>query len=137
MQRKPRIGDTGELRFHVDSTNVIHFVENGMPAVLSTPSLIWYLENAARNALLPILEAGEACVGVTVDIRHLAATPLGQEVVCLARVIHVENRAVTFQVEARDEQELIARGIHKRGIIDIERFAKRMAKKQAGTKRGG
>ena len=131
VKRKPKVGDAGELRFQVDATNVIDFAGGGMPAVLSTPSLIYYLENAGKNALAPLLEAGEACVGVTVDVRHLAATPLGQQVVCTARVLLVEDRTVTFQVEARDEQELIARGIHKRGIIDIERFAKRVAKKAA------
>tara|TARA_B100001971_G_C17895105_1_gene385091 strand:+ start:73 stop:252 length:180 start_codon:yes stop_codon:yes gene_type:complete len=56
-----------------------------------------------------------------------------REVVCRARVIHVEDRTVTFQVKARDEQQLIARGIHKRGIIDVDRFAKRLAKKQVQT----
>ena len=101
-----------------------------MPAVLSTPTLIWYLEHAAREALLPLFESGEACVGVHVDVQHLAATPLGHNVRCQARVIHVDGRTVTFQVEARDDHELIARGTHKRAVVDAQRFAKAVSRKQ-------
>ena len=101
-----------------------------MPAVLSTPTLIWFLENSAREALLPMFESGEACVGVHVDVQHLAATPLGRQVRCRARVVHVDGRFVTFQVEAHDEHELIARGTHKRAIVDIERFTKSVLRKQ-------
>ena len=61
--------------------------------------------------------------------RHLAPTPLGQRVTCTARVIHAEKTEVTFQVEARDEQELIARGIHKRAVINVESFAQRVQRK--------
>lgn len=131
MKRQPKVGDTGELRLTVDESNSIDFASDGMPLVLSTPSLVYYLENAGRNALLPLFEPGETCVGTSVDLQHLAATPLGHEVVCRARVIHVEGRIVTFQVEARDEHEVIARGIHKRAVIEIARFAKRLAKKQS------
>jgi predicted thioesterase len=71
-------------------------------------------------------------VGVHVDVRHLAATPPGQRVVCTARVIHVEGAVVSFQIEARDQQELIARGLHKRRVIQAERFAARVRRKQGG-----
>jgi len=133
MKRKPRVGDTAELRFMVHETNVIHFTGNGMPELLSTPSLIWFLENTARNVLLPLFETGEACVGNSVDIQHLAATPPGFEVTCRARIIHVEVRTITFQVDAHDERELIARGIHKRGIIEVERFARGLDKKRTSV----
>jgi predicted thioesterase len=130
MIRTPKIGEVGELSFTVDSSHAIEFVDLGMPAVLSSPTLIWFLENSAREALLPLFESGEACVGVHVDVQHLAATPLGHKVQCRARVIHVDGRFVTFQVEAHDEHELIARGTHKRAIVDTVRFTKSVARKQ-------
>ncbi len=130
MNRSPKVGDAGELRFVVEPQHTIDMRDRGLPVVLSTPHLIWFLEHTARQVLLPLLDASEACVGSHVDVQHLAATPLGQEVVCVARVIHVEGRAITFQVEARDEQELIARGVHKRSVIDAKRFTQRLAKKQ-------
>jgi predicted thioesterase len=79
--------------------------------------------------LLPLFESGEACVGVHIDIQHLAATPLGHKVQCRAKVIHVDGRIVTFQVEAHDERELIARGTHKRAVVDVQRFAKSLSRK--------
>ncbi|MCA9147358.1 MAG: thioesterase family protein [Planctomycetales bacterium] len=130
MIRTPKVGEVGELSFTVESSQTIKFDESGMPEVLSTPTLVWFLEHSAREALLPLFEGGEACVGVHLDIHHLAATPLGHKVQCRAKVIHVEGRIVTFQVEAYDERELIARGTHKRAVVDVQRFAKSVARKQ-------
>ena len=102
-----------------------------MPAVLSTPWLIWFLEHAAREAVLPCLEDGESTVGTHVDVQHLAPTPLGQQVTCVARIIHVDGPVASMQLHARDEQELIARGLHKLRIIRCDRFARRVQAKQA------
>ena len=88
------------------------------------------MERTARKALTPVLEVGERSVGVHVDVRHLAPTPPGHRVVCTARVIHVEGSVVSFQIEARDDRELIARGLHKRRVILAERFAARLRRKE-------
>lgn len=129
MKACPRVGTTGELQFTVAPEHVIDFATDGMPAVLSTPRLIGLLERTAREALAPFLDAHERTVGAEIEIRHLAPTPLGAKVTCLARVIAAEGTSVTFHVEARDEHEVIARGLHKRGVIRIESFAKRVARK--------
>jgi fluoroacetyl-CoA thioesterase len=75
------------------------------------------------------LEPGERSVGAEIELRHFAATPLGQPVVCTARVIHAQDSSVTFQIEARDQFETIARGIHKRAVIQVEKFARRLERK--------
>jgi predicted thioesterase len=129
MKRRPEVGDRGEMRFVVATEHTIDFCDDRMPVVLSTPSLIWNLEYAAVNALAPILESHEHCVGSQVDIQHLAPTSLGQQVVCVAKVINADGPLVMFQVEAHDEHELIARGLHQRSVIDVERFARRILKK--------
>jgi fluoroacetyl-CoA thioesterase len=129
MKSLPRIGTTGQLEFTVEQKHVIEFATDGMPAVLSTPDLIGLLEKTAREAIVPFLEAGERSVGSEIELRHFAATPLGQRVTCMARVIHVEGTAITFQVEAKDHFELIARGIHKRAVIQVEKFARHLARK--------
>jgi fluoroacetyl-CoA thioesterase len=100
-----------------------------MPAVLSTPNLIGILERTARQTLAPYLEPDERSVGAEVELRHFAPTPLGQHVTCTARVIVVEAKSVTFQIEARDEREVIARGLNKRAIIRVGSFAKRVQQK--------
>ncbi|MEO8427681.1 MAG: thioesterase family protein [Verrucomicrobiota bacterium] len=133
MKSRPRIGTVGELKFVVEQKHVIDFANEGMPAVLSTPNLIGLLERTAREALQPFLEPNERTVGIEIDIRHLAPTPLGQAVTCTARVIQAEGSSVTLQLEARDEHELIARGVHKRAVVRVESFARRVARKAASA----
>lgn len=132
MKSAPPIGTTGEQRFVVESGHVIDFATEGMPAVLATPWLIWFLEHAARAAVLPFLEPGESTVGLEIELRHLAPTPLGQKVVCRARLIHVEGARLSFQLEAHDERELVARGTHRLQVIRVAPFAKRVSDKGRG-----
>jgi predicted thioesterase len=66
----------------VEQKHVIDFATDGMPAVLSTPNLIGLLERTAREALSPLLEANERTVGMEIEVRHLAPTPLGAKVTC-------------------------------------------------------
>jgi predicted thioesterase len=134
MKETPKIGTSAELRFVVETKHAIDFADGGMPAILSTPWLIWFLEHAAREAMLPFLEPGESTVGILVDVRHLAATPLGQTVRSSARVVHTEGRVIAFQLEAHDEHELIARGFHKLRVIDVKRFADRVGRKAANPR---
>jgi fluoroacetyl-CoA thioesterase len=130
LKLPPRIGTTGEFEFVVEQKHVIDFATDGMPAVLSTPILIGLLERTARGVLAPLLDPNERSVGAEVELRHFAPTPLGARVVCTVRVVAAEGREVTFQVEARDQLELIARGLHKRAIIRVESFSRRVAAKR-------
>lgn len=129
MKSAPKIGTVGELKLVVGSEHVITFAGDGMPAVLSTPTLIGLIERTARESLQPFLETDERTVGVEIDLRHLAPTPLGANVTISTRVIHTDGREISFQVEARDEHELIARGAHKRAVIRVDGFARRVARK--------
>jgi fluoroacetyl-CoA thioesterase len=129
MKGLPKVGMVGELRFVVEQRHAIDFAEAGMPAVLCTPWLIWFLEHAARAAVLPLLEPGESTVGTEIQVSHLAPTPLGQSVRCQARVLFAERNEVSFQLEAHDEYERIARGSHRLRVIQADRFAKRVGQK--------
>ena len=129
MNSSPKIGTTGELQFVVEQKHVIDFATDGMPAVLSTPNLIGLLERTARKALEPLLETDERSVGIEIELRHLAPTPLGEQITCIARVIHVEGRKIGFQIEARDSREVIARGLHKRAIIRMQSFANQVQRR--------
>lgn len=126
MKSSPKIGTMGETSFVVEPKHCIEFASDGMPAVLSTPNLIGIMERTARLALTPFLEADERTVGVEIELRHLAPTPLGAAVTVTARVIHTSGRLVDFQIEARDTRELIARGVHKRAVIRVGSFARRV-----------
>src|SRR5437762_1019652 len=131
MKSRPPAGTLGELRFVVGAEHVIDFATDGMPSVLSTPRLIGLIERTARESLYPFLDPDERTVGTEIELRHLAPTPLGAPVTCTTRVIQAEGAQITFQVEARDAQELVARGLHKRAIIRIRSFARRVAAKTA------
>src|SRR5437868_6068080 len=123
MKSRPPTGTQGQLTFTVSTEDVIDFATEGMPAVLSTPRLIGLIERAARESLYPFLESDERSVGMEIELRHLAPTPLGVSVTCLTRVIQADGKQITFQVEARDQREVIARGLHKRGVVHIDSFA--------------
>ena len=132
MKQAIRAGMSAQERHQVDASNRIVFRDERMPSVLATPWLVAYLEYAARNAIAPCLDENERSVGTYVEVEHLAPVPEGLTVVCKARVILVDGPVVTFQVDAHDELELVCRGLHRRRIIDVDRFARRVQKKFAG-----
>ena len=129
MKSRPRPGQAAKIRFVVEAKHIIDFAEEGMPAVLATPWLIWFMEHTAREAMLPHLAPTESTVGTLVDIEHLATRALGQAVNCRAQVLRAEGSQFLFKLEAFDEQEKIANGLHKLNVIDKARFAGRVARK--------
>ncbi len=129
MKSRPPIGALGELSVPTDMKHAVEFHGDGMPAVVSTPNIIQFLERTARHALTPHLEADERSVGLEIDIRHLAPTPVGQTIHCTARVMAVDGAKIQFQIEARDAHEIIVRGLHKRAVIRTESFARRVKAK--------
>lgn len=124
-----KVGVTGEQRFVVSEKHSIDFVDEKMPAVLSTPWLIWFLEHSGRDAVKPYFEEGENLVGVHIDVEHLAPTPLGHEVVCRSYVVQRQGRRVWLRVEAMDEQECIARGTIQMVVIKEKQFSARVQEK--------
>jgi len=125
-----QIGAVGEQRFVVTEKHSIDFAGDGMPAVLATPWLIWYLEHSCRDAALPYFDEGESSVGAHIDVEHLAPTPLGMEVRCRAQVIQRQGRRIWCRVEAFDEKECIGKGTIQFYIIQKEKFAKRVSEKR-------
>jgi fluoroacetyl-CoA thioesterase len=101
-----------------------HFV-TGMPMVYATPMMILEMEMASGDAISAHLETGWVTVGTEVDIRHLAATPVGARVRSTARVIAVERRVIRFEVEAFDDKRRIGEGRYARGLVNVENFTKR------------
>jgi fluoroacetyl-CoA thioesterase len=97
-----------------------------LPPVLATPIMVMAMENAALNAVRAYLEPGESALGTVVDIRHLAATPVGQHVTAEAEVTELDGRRIVFAVTARDEVEEIGRGTHERMVVDLRRLTQRL-----------
>lgn len=95
---------------------------SGALEVLATPSMIALMEGTAQEAVQKLLEDGQGTVGTRIDVRHLAATPVGMEVTCTAEVTEVDRRRIVFTVKAKDEKEVIGEGIHERFVIENEKF---------------
>lgn len=127
------VGAQGSFALVVSPEHLANrFKDATLPEVLSTPVMIMAMENAALNAVKPYFEAGESAVGTRVDVRHLAATPVGHRVVAFAEVTAVAGRQIEFAVHAMDGSETIGRGTHERAVIDLATFAKRLAAKFDG-----
>jgi len=122
---KVRAGMTAEKLVTVTSEMTVGHVVPGMPAVYGTPMMILHMEMAAGSAVQPLLPAGHVSVGMMVNIRHLAATPVGRTVRASARVVAIEARSVLFEVEAWDDDRKIGDGTHRRGVVDVSEFERR------------
>jgi fluoroacetyl-CoA thioesterase len=124
------IGTMGQASLTVRQEHLASQLKSSLlPPVLATPIMILVMENAALNAIRPFLDEGESAVGTVVDVRHIAATPIGQQVTAEARVTEVSDRRIVFAVAARDEVEEIGRGTHERTVVDLQRISRRLKAK--------
>jgi predicted thioesterase len=111
-----------------NSDTASHWGSGGLP-VFSTPALVGLMESAAVVALTGCLFPGQATVGGHIDVRHLAATPVGMTVRARAELISIEGRKLLFKIQAWDEVELIGEGTHDRFVIDEAKFMTNVAVK--------
>jgi fluoroacetyl-CoA thioesterase len=123
------IGTKHEERILVTSEVAISFLGLDDARVLATPQMIRYMEWTSRNLVLLMLDEGYDTVGTHVNVSHVAAAPIGSVVTFTSEIIAVRDRRVEFRVAARSEDELIGEGTHERGIINVTKFATRLAEK--------
>ena len=119
-------GMTGEATTIVVHENTAAAVGAGGVEVFGTPMMIALMENAAWGAVADELDEGYVTVGTLVNVYHLAATPLGQQVRASAELIEIDGRRLVFKVEAYDERQKIGEGRHERFIVNLERFLQRL-----------
>jgi len=122
---KVTVGMTAEKKVTVMPEMTVGDVVPGMPAVYGTPTMILHMEMAAGSAIQPSLPAGYVSVGMMVNIRHLAATPIGRTVRAIARVAKVGEKSILFEVEAWDGERKIGDGTHRRGVVNVAEFENR------------
>jgi predicted thioesterase len=127
-----RPGLNGGAELTVAPEHTAPRVGSGAIAVLATPVMINLIEAAGLAACEHLLPAGYQSLGIHLDVRHTAATPVGLKVAAAAEVIHVEGRTITFRVEARDEREVIGTGTHSRVVVNVARFDERVRRKLKG-----
>ena len=97
-------------------------MKSGALDLFSTPAMIALMEEVAYKSVAPELEEGCGTVGTMMNIKHVAATPVGMKVTCETELVKVDGRALTFSVKAYDECGLIGEGEHERFIVDDVKF---------------
>lgn len=123
-------GLASECRLLVKEENTAVHLGSGNVSALATPEMIRSMEKASVAAVDPLLPEGYKTVGILVNVRHLAATPMGMEVRVRAELIEVDGRRLVFRVEAHDEVEKVGEGEHHRMIINAAKFAEKVNKKR-------
>ena len=122
-------GATNTIAIVVDESMTADRFGNSGVQVLATPMLVSYFELAAHQLAMRALGPGQGTVGSHIDIRHLAATPIGMRVTFRATLTERDGRRLVFRVEADDEHERIGEGTHERFVVDMKRFMGRIAGK--------
>lgn len=125
-------GMKGEKSITVEARHTARHLGSGGVDVFATPSMVALMEEAALGAVDPHLPQGQLTVGYSLDVRHLAATPMGMTVTAKAELLAVDGRMLTFRVEAFDERERIGEGTHVRAVISLDRFSAKLAAKKKG-----
>ena len=125
-------GLTGFARIHVGVEQTAPSIGSGKVPVLATPVMINVIEAASLAAVEHLLPPGHQSLGIHLDVRHFAATPIGMHVEATAELTAVEGRTLSFKVEARDDKEPIGGGTHERVVVNVARFDERIHRKLAG-----
>ena len=124
-----RPGLAGNATLVVGEEHTAPRVGSGRVHVLATPVMINLIEAAALEAVERLLPPGHQSLGTLLNVRHIAATPVGMRVTATAEVTGVEGRTVRFRVEARDEREVIGDGTHERVVVNVAKFDQRVQRK--------
>jgi fluoroacetyl-CoA thioesterase len=125
------VGAKGSYTLNVTPAHLANqFKDVSLPQVFATPMMITAMENAALNAVRDYLDPGESAVGTSVNVRHLAATPVGHRIIASAEVTKVEGRRIEFKVSARDEIEEIGTGTHERTVVNLAKLDQRLLAKK-------
>ncbi|MCC8028999.1 MAG: thioesterase family protein [Lachnospiraceae bacterium] len=124
-------GIRGEQKVEVVYENTATAVGSGVLKVFATPCMLALMEKTACDSVLPYLDAGSGTVGTQVDIRHLAATPIGMTVRCESELLEADGRRLVFSVKAYDDTGLIGEGTHERFIVNNEKFQSKADAKTA------
>ena len=117
-----KIGLENELEIIITPQDTAKSYGSGKLDVFATPAMIALMEKTALQLVAPFLAEGQDTVGTEINVKHIKATAVGQRVECYAKLHEIDEKKITFIVEAYDEKGLIGTGTHKRYFIDIAKF---------------
>lgn len=117
-----KIGKQFELSRAVTDDMTAASVGSGDLRVLATPVMVAMFEECSAASLHELLEPGLTSVGISVDVRHTSATPVGGMVRVKTEIVESDGRTITFRATASDDSGIIGDCIHRRVIVDANRF---------------
>jgi predicted thioesterase len=129
------VGLTCEKTLTVDESHAARHLAGKGIRVLSTPEMVRLMEECALEGVLPFLQPNQNTVGTRVEMRHLAATPMGMKVTARCTLVEVDRRRLVFKAEVHDEVEKVGEGMNERFIVDREKHEQRIQEKLARGKR--
>lgn len=130
MMDEIKIGLVREAEITVNQEMTADHIGSGSLQVFATPAMVAFVEQVCRKMADERLPEGQSTVGIRVDVRHLAPTPLGGQVRLRAEITAFDGRQIEYKVNLWDETELVGEANHIRAIIDEDRFLKRVQAKQ-------
>ena len=129
MSGQLKVGMVREITVKTEKEHTSKYFYENLPDVFATPFLAGFMERVSAELINEYIEADEQSVGISMDLKHTAATPLGMEIRVKTEVTAVDGAKLTFKLEAWDEAEKIGEATHERFIIKPEKFMNRLAKK--------
>ncbi len=129
MEYNLKLGLSAEVSKKVEESDTARTFGSGGVDALASPIMFGMMETAALNATARELPEGFSTVGIRLDVRHLAATPVGMNVRAEAKLVEIDGKKLTFDVEAYDDVELVGKGIHVRYIVDFDKFVEKSLSK--------
>ncbi|WP_236932617.1 thioesterase family protein [Geosporobacter ferrireducens] len=129
MEFNLKVGMKATVEHLVEEKDTAASFGSGMVLVYATPMMIGLMENASLKAVDPHLPEGFATVGTHLDVKHMAATPVGMKVKAEAELLEVNGKKLKFKIEAFDEKDKIGEGFHSRYIIQVDQFVQTADKK--------
>ncbi len=129
MSKPIPVGTSREITCTTGDEHTAKYFYENLPAVVATPFLAGFMERASAELINDYLDPGEQSVGISMDLKHTAATPLGMSMRIETEVVDVDGAKLTLQLKALDDAEQIGQAVHERFIINAGKFNARVAKK--------
>ncbi|HEW94415.1 MAG TPA: thioesterase [Thermoprotei archaeon] len=123
-----KVGEVFSRRYFVEKIHSAKHIGSGDVDVLSTPSMILFMEETCRLHAEKYLSRNETTVGIHVDVYHVKAAPIESEVEVIAKLINIDGKRLTYYVEVIWNQMVIGYGIHDRYIVDRSKFLEKLRK---------
>lgn len=121
-----KVGTEKSQQMTVGDKDTAKYHGSGSLQVYATPAMVAFMENTACACIAEYLQEGEDTVGIQIDVKHIKATKLGGLVSCKAKLTEIDGKKLTFEIEAADEQGAIGTALHKRYVINPEKFMSRL-----------